>query len=61
MTDELLKKARKLGLKSLVWLGRDDDKAVAAAAWPYVGYGATEDEALGNLIKNVEQSKVYNA
>lgn len=60
MTNERLAKAKALGLKSLVWTGKDDDKAVAAAAWPYVGYGKTEDEALENLIRNIEEKREYN-
>lgn len=60
MIAQLLKKARKLGLKSLVWTDKGDDMAVAAAAWPYVGYGATEEQALTNLIGHIEAKKEYN-
>lgn len=60
MTDSLFKKARKLGLKSMVWTDKKDQFSVAAAAWPYVGYGRTEDKALENLIQNVEAKKEYN-
>jgi len=55
-----LEKAKELGLTSLVWLNKNDVK-VAAAAWPYVGYGQTEDEALQALIRNVEEKKEYNS
>lgn len=57
---ELIWQARKLGLKSLVWADKGDDKSVCAAAWPYVGYGATEEEALTELIGNIEAKKEYN-
>jgi len=58
-----LEKAKSLGLTSMVWLTPRGETAprVCTAAWPYVGYGRTEEESLDNLIQNIEQKKEYNA
>jgi len=47
----------------MVWLTPRGETAprVCTAAWPYVGYGRTEEESLDNLIQNIEQKKEYNA